>query len=121
MVRRCLEGAVEPQIGAALFGEIEDVFGRAEPFAGSATTAAERETVLDAFFARCRWVRVSYLWRPNLRDEADNHLIELAVASGAGAVITHNGRDLNSGELRFPNLTILTPAEALRGFDKEPT
>lgn len=26
------------------------------------------------------WTRIYFGWRPNLRDEADNHLVELAVA-----------------------------------------
>jgi len=37
--------------------------------------------------------RIYFLWRPNLRDEADNHLVELAVAGGAQAVVTRNKRD----------------------------
>ena len=52
-------------------------------------------------------------WRPNLPDEGDNHLIELAVAGAALAVITHNVRDLRGGELLWDNLLILTPAECL--------
>jgi hypothetical protein len=37
----------------------------------------------------------NFLWRPNLPDEADNHVIELAVAGGASAVVTNNVRDLH--------------------------
>jgi hypothetical protein len=29
-------------------------------------------------------------WRPNLRDEGDNHLVELAIAGGAEAIVTYN-------------------------------
>ena len=53
--------------------------------------------------------RVYYLWRPNLPDEADNHVVELAVAGGAEAIITHNTRDFAGAELRFPALRVLTP------------
>jgi predicted nucleic acid-binding protein len=48
-----------------------------------------------------------------LQDEGDNHLIELAVAGGAEAVVTMNKRDLVSGDLRFPQLAIVTPSEFL--------
>ena len=58
---------------------------------------------------RCRWVRVYCLWRPNLPDEADNHVVELAVAGGAEAIITHDSRDFAGAELRFPALRVLTP------------
>jgi hypothetical protein len=29
-----------------------------------------------------------YGWRPHLRDEGDNHLVELAIAGGAEAIVT---------------------------------
>ena len=47
-------------------------------------------------------------------DEADNHLIELAVAGNADTIITHNTKDLAQGELRFPGLNIQTPAQFLK-------
>lgn len=52
-------------------------------------------------------------WRPNLLDEDDNHLIELAIAGHAQAVVTHNVRDLTRGELVWPHLRVLTPAQFL--------
>ena len=60
-----------------------------------------------------RWVPVYYGWRPNLPDEGDNHLIELAIAGHAQAVVTHNVRDLMRGELVWPRLRILTPVQFL--------
>ena len=60
-----------------------------------------------------RWVKIYYGWRPNLRDEGDNHLIELAVVGSARAVVTHNVRDLRRAELRWTDLLVLTPSECL--------
>lgn len=57
---------------------------------------------------------IYYLWRPNLLDEADNHVLELAVAARAAAIMTHNRADLVRSELRFPELRILAPAELLK-------
>jgi len=62
-------------------------------------------------FSRGRWVTVYYGWRPNLPDEGDNHLIELALAGGAQAIVTHDLRDLRGGELRLGTLRVLTPAQ----------
>lgn len=54
------------------------------------------------------------LWvAPNLPDEADNHLIELALAGGASAIVTHSVRDVRRGELLLNGLRVLTPAECL--------
>jgi uncharacterized protein len=65
------------------------------------------------FLATCRWTRIYFGWRPNLPDEGDNHLVELALAGGASHIVTHNLRDLKSMELRFPGLGIATPTQLL--------
>ncbi len=83
------------------------------PVWGDETTPAERADVLAALARRGRWVTIYFGWRPNLPDEGDNHLIELAIAGGAKAIITHNLRDLARGDLRLGNLRVLSPAHFL--------
>jgi predicted nucleic acid-binding protein len=97
-----------------------DVASREHLFAGSALTATERGDLLDALFSVCHWVEIYYLWRPNLPDERDNHLIELALAGGASAIVTRNIRDVTRGELKFPDLHILTPDQFLERFPCPP-
>ena len=111
VLRRVLEGKLQPLFGNALWLEYQDLLGR--PVWGEATTPDERIAVLAALAKQGRWVTVYYGWRPNLPDEADNHLIELALAGGAAAIVTHNLRDINGGELRLGNLRVLTPAQCL--------
>jgi putative PIN family toxin of toxin-antitoxin system len=111
IVRACLVGELSPVFGAALLAEYEDVFARTELWRNAATAAAEREVVLNAFLSKCRWVEVYFAWRPNLPDEGDNHLIELALAARASVIVSKNLRDLRRGELKFPSVEVLTPKE----------
>ncbi len=113
IIQECLERRLNPLMGAALFAEYESLLGRKKLIEGSSLQHAEREAVMDAFLSVCRWVKIYFLWRPNLRDEADNHLIELAVAGGAETIITKNVRDFRDAELVFPALRILRPKELL--------
>jgi len=113
VVRRCLLGVHRPVMGVALFHEYESVLAREPLFANCLLQPEERERLLDAFLSVCRWVRVYFLWRPSLPDEADNHLVELAVAARAGAIVTQNVRDVARGELRFAGLRVLSPAALL--------
>ncbi len=113
VVRRCLLGEYNPLMGQALFLEHEAVLSRPDIFGHSRITEEDREALWAAFASRCHWVRVYYLWRPNLPDEADNHLIELAVAGGAEVIVTHNQRDFSRTELQFPGLRVLTPSDLI--------
>lgn len=115
VVAECLRGRFTPLMGPALIAEYEAQLNRAGIFAASRLSQSEREELLDIFTATCRWTRVYYAWRPNLRDEGDNHVIELAVAGNAQAIVTRNTRDFTLAcELRFPQLRILTPTRLMR-------
>ncbi len=76
-------GQVQPLIGNALYLEYEGIMAREDLFTSCPTTADERDKLFNAFLSRCQWVNIYYRWRPNLQDEADNHLLELAVAGNA--------------------------------------
>lgn len=111
VLRMILGGHLQPLFGNALWMEYQDLLSRS--VWGDATTGDERQQVLAALARQGRWVTVYYGWRPNLPDEGDNHLIELALAGGAQAIVTHNLRDLHGGDLRLGNLRVLTPAQCL--------
>lgn len=113
VLRACLLGKAHPLMGAALFHEYEDLLGRSELMAKCPLTPRERETFFAAFLSVAEWIKVYFLWRPNLPDEADNHLIELALAGAAQTIVTHNLDDLQQGELRFPDLKIQSPRQFL--------
>ena len=109
VLRRCLHGSYAPLIGESLFWEYESVLRREEPFAKSRASPAERNALWAALASRCEWIRVRYLWRPNLPDEGDNHIMDLALAGEAQAIITYNTADFRGGDLLFLQVRIVTP------------
>jgi putative PIN family toxin of toxin-antitoxin system len=111
VLRHCLRRELLPVMGTALFLEYEDVASRPSIIGQSRLSEAEINELLDAFAGVCSWTTVYYRWRPNLLDEADHHLLELAIAAGAESIVTKNVRHLRSGELRFPQIRILRPEE----------
>ena len=117
VLRRCPSGEVRPLIGNALFPEYEDVLSREELFAAAPIGSEERAALLDAVLAVCRWVNIAFLWRPNLSDESDNHLIEPAVAGNVEWIVTGNTRHVAAGELMFDSFRIVTPGAWLKGGD----
>ena len=117
VLRLCLEGMAVPLMGAALYAEYEDVLGRSDLLARSPLSPMEREAVVDALMSVCLWTPVYYLWRPNLPDAGDDHLVELALAGGAAWIVTANVRNLGRGELRFDDLAVGTAGDFLDRHD----
>jgi putative PIN family toxin of toxin-antitoxin system len=114
LIRRCLKGEYQPLMGNALFSEYESVMHREEIIAKCPLSSEEISALLASFMSVSQWISIYYLWRPNLKDEADNHLIELAVAGNAQIIATHNLKDFQNTQLLFPNLSILKPEEIIR-------
>ncbi len=115
VLRLCLNRKCLPLMGEALYLEYEAVLSRERLFRGCALAPSERTALFEAFLSVCRWTRVYYSWRPNVPDESDNHVVELAVAGGATAIVTRNIRDFGRMELRFGSLAVIDPATLLKG------
>lgn len=121
ILKMCFLDQLSPVMGDALYFEYESLVGREQIYINSSLSASERSAFLDDFCSICRWVEVHYRWRPNLKDEGDNHIVELAIAAGAGAIITWNKKDYRNSDLILPDLSILTPPEYLKGYREKST
>lgn len=115
VIRRCLMGELKPIISNALFCEYQDVTKRKNIITLCPLSNDEIQELLNAFYSVARWVSIHYLWRPNLIDEDDNFIIELALAGNANTIVTNNIRDFKNSEISFPELKIATPETVLRG------
>ena len=116
LIRSCLMGDYQPLMGNALFCEYESVLTRAVIIDRCPLSTTEISRLLSAFISVSRWVSIYYTWRPNLKDESDSHIIELAIAGNAQIIATHNVKDFKNAELLFPDLTISKPEALMRGY-----
>lgn len=114
ILRLCLQGELQPCIGNALYLEYQDLLNRDNIQALCNQTSVTLQEFLDGFSAICKPVTARYLWRPNLTDEADNHLIELAIAAQAKYIITNNTRDFAGAELKRLGYEVIQPEQLLR-------
>lgn len=101
-----------------LFVEYEAVLTRSEHLTAAGLTAAEARIVLDAIAAVIEPVRLSFLWRPQLRDANDDMVLEAAINGQAEAIVTFNRADF-TGSDRF-GVRIVSPGAALREIGEIP-
>ncbi|MGZ8946164.1 MAG: putative toxin-antitoxin system toxin component, PIN family [Methylococcaceae bacterium] len=114
ILRLCLKGDLQPFVGNALYLEYQDLLNRENIQALCQQTSVSLMEFLDGFAQVCKAVDARYLWRPNLRDEADNHLVELAIAAQAAYIVTNNIADFARAELKHLGYEVITPAQLLR-------
>jgi len=108
LFRLIFQDKILPQMSESLFREYESVTKRKKIQTLAVLNRSEQNELLSAYFSKCNWNDIYYTWRPNLKDENDNFLVELAVASGAKVIITYNLKDFINAELVFDYI-ITTP------------
>ena len=99
-----------------LFLEYEAVLKRPEQLAAGHRTEAMVDAFLDALALRIEPVHMFYLWRPQLRDAADEMVLETALNGRADALVTFNVGDFAAAE-KFA-LPVLTPAAFLQRLNR---
>lgn len=113
LLRAARRGQVRLVATAPLCLEYEAVCGRPEHLAASGLNWIDLGVFLDAVVDLMEPVQAWFLWRPQLRDPADELVLESAVNGQAQAIVTFNRRDLLPGARRF-GIEVLLPGEALK-------
>jgi putative PIN family toxin of toxin-antitoxin system len=111
------EGRCVPLVTTALFLEYEAVLLRPEQQLATGLNPSDIAGFLAALASAAEPVEVSFLWRPQLRDPADEFVLEAAVNGRAETIVTHNVADFRASAKRFGVVT-LTPAEFLKELRK---
>jgi len=117
LVRVALEGRCTPLVSVPLVIEYEAVMSRPEHLAASGLSIADVGALIDAVVSIAKPVRLAFLWRPQLRDPADDMVLETAVNGGARMLITFNRRDFGTQGAKF-GIRVCAPGEALFAMEK---
>ncbi|MGH8221441.1 MAG: putative toxin-antitoxin system toxin component, PIN family [Woeseiaceae bacterium] len=117
LLRAVARGEVQPLVTTALFLEYESVLLRPEHRIVTGLGPTEIERILASLASACEPVEVHFRWRPQLRDAADELVLEAAVNGQADALVTHNVRDFVAAAGRF-GLRVLTPQASLKELVK---
>lgn len=115
LLRRVLAGRLEILASATLFAEYEAVLLRPEHLIASGQSAGAMNRALDELAERVVRVNWWFQWRPQLRDPADEMVLEAAVNGHARALISFNLRDFGDAPARF-GLTLAAPGAFLRSL-----
>ncbi len=103
------EGKLKVVLSTTLLFEYEDILKRNQVVL--VLTNQEIEKILDYLCMQSEHQKIYFLWRPFLADLKDDHLLELAIASGTKLIVTHNTKDFKGAE-EF-GIRSITPKELL--------
>jgi putative PIN family toxin of toxin-antitoxin system len=105
------DGAFELLASVPLIVEYEAVLTRPEHLEVCGLTAGEVNDLLDAVVKVSRPVDLRFLWRPRLKDPADEMVLETAVNGAADWLVTFNMRHLGAAVREF-GVRALLPRDA---------
>ena len=103
------EEKIKMVISTTLLFEYEDILKRNQLILG--LSDEEIEKLLDYFCLQSEHQKIYFLWRPCLPDPNDDHILELAIASGTSLIVTHNTKDFK-GVAKF-GVRSIKPKELL--------
>ncbi len=107
VLKMAIKGEISFYLSYELFMEYCEVTEREELNIDPKT----RMEILEILSFKAKHIQPKYKWRPFLKDENDNFILELAVSSNSN-IVTHNVKDFNEVEKKF-NVRILKPSEVI--------
>jgi putative PIN family toxin of toxin-antitoxin system len=114
ILRMVLLQKIEVVCSVPLFLEYEAVLTRPEHLKAAGVGVQDVINLLNVLAGKVHEVEISYLWRPQLRDPADDMVLEAAVNGRAGTIVTFNVRDFLPQASSF-GLEVLKPEQFFRG------
>jgi putative PIN family toxin of toxin-antitoxin system len=112
IVRLARQGGLTLIAGVALALEYEAVCSRIEHRLAAGLSEDEVNVFVDAIIAMAEPVTMHFLWRPQLRDAADEMVLEAAINGEADGLVTFNARDFGDAPRRF-GVELLSPREVI--------
>ena len=98
--------------------EYQAVMTRPEHLKASGLSAGDVDILLDAVATVVEPVRLAFLWRPAVRDQDDDMVLEAAVNGQADAIVTFNVRDFGAAAKGF-GIEVLLPGAAWKRVEKD--
>ena len=98
----------------ALFLEYEDVLKRPAHLSASGLSGSDVDAILNELARTIEPVMTHYQWRPQLRDPADEMVLEAAANAQAHAIVTYNLRDF--GPAKLFGIPVLNPEQTFQHF-----
>lgn len=113
LVVELIQGKASLLLTVALFLEYEAICLRPEHLQAAGASETMIRELLNTLLDVATPVEIYYQWRPQLRDAADEMVLEAAANGWADAIVTFNQRDLGQGPTQF-GVDVIGPGEALR-------
>lgn len=115
VVRLARHGQVRLVASVALMLEYEAVATRPEQLRAIGATRQSVLLALDFIAAIADEAQGHFRWRPQVRDPADEMVLEAAVNGRASVLMTFNRRDFGAGPASF-GIRLCTPGDFLRSL-----
>ena len=98
----------------ALFLEYEEILKRPKQLLASGLLGGDIDAILNELAGIMEPVMTHYQWRPQLRDPADEMVLEAAANAQAHAIVTYNLRDF--GPAKLFGIPVLNPEQCFQHF-----
>lgn len=115
IIRRARRGELILIASVSLFMEYEAKCTLPIHYQAAGLTKQEADIFINALAGIMKPVKTHYLWRPQLRDPADEMVLEAAVNGGAQALVSFNQKHFGTTPQSF-GIQLLLPSQLLRSL-----